>query len=404
MRRVVITGMGAISALGSGVEPLWAAASSGTSGIRRITFARAVGNHVDLGGEVPGFDPEALLGYPAPRSADRHAQFALVASAEAVAQAGLTPQDLHSARTAAIIGSGVGGISTMDEGCAVYYSGNARLNPWSVPRVMTSSAVSHVSIAHGITGPSFGITSACASATQSIGMAAMMIGSGMIDRALAGGAEACLSAAVMRAWEMLRVLTMDACRPFSADRSGMVIGEGAGVFVLESEEAALARGAVPLAILSGYGTSSDARDMIQPDPDGAEAAMRAALDMAGLPTESVGYVNAHGTGTALNDINEALALRRVFGDALDDVPVSSSKPIVGHALGASGALELAVTVMALRNQRIPPHINLSRPDPKCPLYLPPPGAEGLVRPFEAALSNTFAFGGINASLVVQRVP
>ena len=311
--------MGAISALGNGTVALWQGAAEGRSGVRRLTLPRDMGNRIKLGAEVPGFDAEAALGAPPPRSAERHAHFALVAAAEAVAEAGLTSRDLAGARTAAVIGSGVGGIGTMDEGCAAYYGGSRRNDPWSVPRVMCSSAVSHVSIAHRITGPSFGITSACASATQSIGMAATMIGAGMIDRALAGGAEACLSAAVVRAWELLRVLTPDACRPFSADRSGMVIGEGAGVVVLEAEEAALARGAKPLAVLAGYGTSSDAIDMIQPDPAGAERAMRAALDMAGLPPQAVGYVNAHGTGTVLNDINEATALRRLFGDRLDEL-------------------------------------------------------------------------------------
>lgn len=400
MSRVVITGMGAISALGNGVDALWQGASQGRSGIRRVTLPRNMGNRISLAGEVPDFDAEAVLGAPPPRSAERHAHFALIAAAEAVAGAGLARDDLAGPRTAAIIGSGVGGIGTMDEGCAEYYGGKLRLNPWSVPRVMCSSAVSHVSIAHGITGPTFGVTSACASATQSVGIAAMMISAGVIDRALAGGAEACISPAVMRAWELLRVLTPDACRPFSADRSGMVIGEGAGVVVLESEEAAIARGARPLAVLAGYGTSSDAVDMIQPDPAGAEKAMRDALQMARLPVGAVGYINAHGTGTALNDVNEAVALQRLFGDLLDDLPVSSSKPIIGHALGASGALELVVTVKALQHQLIPPHINLTRPDPKCPLFLPTGGA--LARAFDSALSNTFAFGGINAALLVQR--
>lgn len=400
MNRVVITGMGAISALGNGVEPLWQGAAEGRSGVRRIVLPRLHGNRIDIGAEVPDFDAEAALGAPPPRSAERHAHFALVAAAEAIAQAGLTRADLAGSRTGAIIGSGIGGVGTMDEGCALYYQSGSRADPWSVPRVMCSSAVSHVSIAHGITGPTFGVTSACASATQSIGVAAMMIRAGIIDRALAGGAEACLAPAVMRAWEALRVLTPDACRPFSADRSGMVIGEGAGVFVLESEAAARARGATPLAVLAGYGTSSDALDMVQPDPAGAERAMRDALEMAGLPPEAVGYVNAHGTGTALNDANEAEAMRRVFGYALDDVPVSSSKPIVGHALGASGALELVITIKALQHQLIPPQINLTRPDPKCPLFLPTGGA--LARSFDYALSNTFAFGGINAALIVQR--
>ena len=231
-------------------------------------------------------------------------------------------------------------------------------------------------------------------------MAAMMIKAGVIDRAVVGGAEACLTPATMRAWEYLRVLSPDACRPFSLGRTGMVIGEGAGVFVLESEAALAARGAAPLAWLAGYGTSSDARDMVQPDADGAARAMRAALADAGLGAEAIGYINAHGTGTVLNDITESAALREIFGAALDSVPVSSSKPIIGHTLGAAGALELVITVQALREQIVPPHINCLEQDPKCPLNLQLDVP--LEHRFEAALSNSFAFGGINSALIVTR--
>lgn len=398
LRRVVVTGMGAISAVGVGAGAVWAAARDGVSGIRTIDIPRGERLRVRLGANVQDFDAAELLGGEVPRSADRYTQFALVAVDEAVTQSGLDPAALNDPRTSAIIGTGVGGMETLDDGMFAFYQGG-KPEPMSVPRIMPSSAVSHVSIRHAIRGPSFAITSACASATQSIGMGAQMIAHGLIDRAVVGGAEACLSPGTMRAWELLRVLTPRVNRPFSRDRTGMVIGEGAAAFVLETEEAARARGAPILAVLAGYGTTSDARDMIQPDIDGAADAMRAALQSAGLPASAIGYVSAHGTGTALNDRNEAAALRRVFGDETDSLPVSSSKPIFGHALGASGALELIVAIEALRHQVIPPQINQSVPDPDCPLNLP---GEAQPARFDAVLSNTFAFGGINAALVVAR--
>jgi len=403
MRRVVITGMGAVSAAGIGGDALWHAARDGISGVRPIDLPRGEALRVRIAANVPDFDAEALLSAPVPRTAERFAQFAMVAAAEAVAQSGLSADEIGGHRTTAIIGTGIGGANTIDDNSAVFYLGKEaglRKEPMAVPRIMPSSAASHVSIAHGITGPTFGIVSACASAAQSIGIAAQMIRSGSVDRAVTGGAEASITPISMRGWELLRVLTPRACRPFSAERTGMSIGEGAGILVLEAEDVALARGVQPLAYLAGFGTSSDAKDMIQPDPDGAALAMREALADAGIEPDAVGYVNAHGTGTVLNDTNEAEALRRVFGDGLDRLPVSSSKPVIGHTLGAAGALELMITVQALQNQTIPPQMNFIRPDPKCPLFLPTDGA--LPASFEVALSNSFAFGGINASLVVSR--
>lgn len=400
LRRVVITGMGAISAAGTGASALWAAALEGRSCVRPLELARGESLKVRIAANVEGFDPVDYFGENVPRTADRYTFFALIAVAEAVVQSGLSRAEIASPRTGAIIGTGVGGVVTMDDGCFAFYGGNGgKFETFAVPRVMPSSASSHVSIEYGITGPSFSVTSACASGTQSVGLAAQMIAHGLIERAIAGGAEACITPATMRGWELLRVLTPRANRPFSRDRSGMVIGEGAAAFVLESEESARARGAPILAVLAGYGTSSDARDMIQPDVEGATRAMRDALVAAGLPPEALGYVNAHGTGTALNDKNEAAALHRLFGARVHDVPVSSSKPVIGHGLGASGALELVVAIEALRNQIAPPQINLSVPDPDCDLYLPP---EPLATPMEGVLSNTFAFGGINAALVLTR--
>lgn len=403
MARVAITGIGAVSAAGIGAEALWAAARDGVSGVRPLDLPRGESLRVRIAASVPGFDAMALLDGQVPRTSERFTQFALVAAAEAVAQAGIAPAELAGPRSAAIVGTGVGGVGTTDDSCYIFYGNpppGTRNEPMSVPRVMPSSAVSHVSIAHGITGPSFGIVSACASGAQSIGVGAQMVRAGLVDRALVGGTEACITPVTMRGWEMLRVLSPHACRPFSADRTGMVIGEGAAMFVLESEQAMRARGATPLAWLDGYGTSSDARDMIQPDVEGAATAMRAALEDAGVPPSAVGYVNAHGTGTVLNDVNESAALRAVFGAQIERIPVSSSKPILGHTLGAAGALELIVAVQALRHQTVPPQANFTKPDPKCPLLLPTEGA--LPAALDVVISNSFAFGGINATLLVRR--
>lgn len=399
-RRVAITGIGAISAAGLGAAALWDAARVGRSGIRPIILPRAHGNRVLIGGSVEGFDPAEHIDPSILRTCDAYARYALYAAAEAISAAGLSESELRSDRTAAIIGTGVGGIGSLDEGCSYYYQGQ-KFDTFAVPRVMASSAASHVSIVHGITGPTFAISSACASGSQSIGMAAMMIKAGLIDRAVVGGAEACLTPATMRAWEYLRVLSPDACRPFSLGRTGMVIGDGAAVVVLEAEDAVSSRGGTPLAWLAGYGTSSDARDMVQPDAKGAARAIRAALSDAGLPASEIGYINAHGTGTVLNDVAEAVALNDVFGAGLAAIPVSSSKPVIGHTLGAAGALELAITVAALREQLVPPHINCLEQDPKCELRLQLDSP--LQHEFSAALSNSFAFGGINAALIVTRV-
>jgi nodulation protein E len=228
-----------------------------------------------------------------------------------------------------------------------------------------------------------------------------LLRAGVIDRAIVGGSEACITPATMRAWEMLRVLSPDAARPFSKNRNGMILGEGAGVVILETEAALFKRGGTPLAWLAGYGTSSDARDIIQPDVEGAVSSMQAALDDAGLLPDDIGYINAHGTGTALNDVNEATALRRVFGDAIDTIPVSSSKPVIGHTLGASGGLELIISLKALLTDTVPPQINFTERDPKCPLYLPVDGA--VERRLSAVLSNSFAFGGINATLIATKI-
>jgi nodulation protein E len=400
MTKIGITGMGAVSAGGVGVEALWQAARDGISAVSPLSIPRGENLRVRIAASVRDFDPSEYLSESEIRSCDRFAQFAHVAVAEALQQAKLTDEQLKGPRTAVIIGTGIGGMTTLDNGCYEVYSGKSRINPLSIPRLIPSSATSHVSITHKVTGPCFSVTSACSSASQSIGIGAQMIRADIVDRAIVGGSEACITPSTMKAWEMMRVLSPNYCRPFSKDRNGIIIGEGAGAIILESEAAMTARGAKPLAWLSGYGTSSDAHDIIQPHVEGAVSAMRAALDDAGLNASAIDYINAHGTGTVLNDINEAEAIRRVFGDRTDELPVSSIKPVIGHTLGASGALEFIVTVLALLQDTVPAHINFTGPDPKCPLFLPTDGP--LSRPIAAALSNSFAFGGINAALIVTR--
>ncbi len=277
-------------------------------------------------------------------------------------------------------------------------SANKRPDPLTVPRLIPSSGPAQLSIRYGATGPCFAVASACSSGAQAIGLAMQMIRAGMIDRAIVGGAEACATNGAMRAWESLRVLTPDFCRPFAKNRNGMVLGEGSAMFVLEAEDVALARGARPLCVLAGYGTNADALDQVRPDAASAAACMDMALADAGLKPDDIDYVNAHGTATVMNDANESDAINRSFGAHAETLLVSSTKPVHGHTLGAAGALELAISIMALRENVAPPNLNVEIQDPACLLRLV--GAKAVEQPMRAVLSNSFAFGGINASLIV----
>ncbi len=400
MTRVAISGMGAVSAAGLGVPALWQAVSAGKSQVHPFDIRQDEILRVRIAAMVHGFDPTKYLSEQEIRRCDRFTQFAHVAANEALAEARLASEAIAGPRTAIIIGTGIGGINTIDDGYFAFYEEGTRINPLTIPRMMASSATSHISITHKITGPCFTVTSACSSASQSIGVGLQMVRAGMVDRAIVGGSEASITTATMRSWELLRVLSPDMCRPFSKNRNGLVLGEGAGIVVLESEQSLEKRGGTPLAWLTGYGTSSDARDILQPDVDGAASAMRAALADAGIEPGAIGYINAHGTGTVLNDINEALALRQVFGGIIDTIPVSSTKSVIGHTLGASGGLELIIAVKSLLENIVPPQINFAEPDPKCALFLPTEGP--LPRPLSVVLSNSFAFGGINASLIAAK--
>lgn len=402
-RRIAITGMGAISAFGEGAAPLWQGLREGVSGIRPLRHAQGDRLRVRVAAQVPeSFDPARLFDERVLPMLDRTSQFALAAANEAIAQSGLDfTADGLGARTAVVIGTGVGGETTQDESSRRLYAENAvRLHPLTIARVMANAPASQISMAHGLRGPVFAVSSACASSNHAIAQAAMMIRAGVADVAVTGGAEACLSYGVLRAWEAMRVLADDTCRPFSSGRRGLVLGEGAGIFVLESMDRARARGATVLAELAGFGMSADAGDIVAPDPAGGGAAMALALADAGLQPQDVDYINAHGTGTPANDPAETRAIRQVFGAHADRLAVSSTKSMHGHALGASSALELVAVIGTMRDGVVPPTANYEQPDPACDLDYVPNAPRRM--PVRAALSNSFAFGGLNAVLALTR--
>ncbi len=400
MIRVFVTGMGAVSAHGVGVAPLWDAAREGRSGSMPIEFERGIGA-VQHAAVLRGFDPETHFAKEDYDRLDRFSQFAVVAAREALDEAGLDHAATAGPRTAVIVGTGIGGSTTFEEGCHDFFAlSKRRTNPLTVPKVMANAAACQIGMRIGANGPSFAVSSACASANQAMGIAASLVRCGVVDRAITGGSETMVTSAVMRAWESMRVLTPDVNRPFSKGRNGMLIGEGAGIVVLESEASLAARGGTALAEFAGYGTTSDAADLLRPDAASAGRAMMLALEEAGLDAADIDYVSAHGTGTVLNDTTETEALRIVFGERAGSVPVSSTKPIHGHCLGASGALELIVTVRAMAEGRLPPTINWLEADPKCALdVIPNVGRPAEIR---AAVSNSFAFGGINAVIALKR--
>lgn len=394
-RRVVLTGAGTVNALAHDVPGTIAALVEGRSGIGPLEFRDADRLSIRIGAQVRGWP--GIAGMTAREAAlwDPFTRYAIAAADEAVAMAGLSGTDLSQAGV--ILGTAAGGIATWEDNYrAVFAEGRDRVPPLVVPRLMHNAAPSHVSIRHGLRGPSFSVSSACASANHAIGLAFREIREGRAPVMLAGGAEAMLLFGGIKAWEGLRVLSPDGCRPFDTARNGMVMGEGAAVFVLEDAAHAAARGAQPLAELAGFGMTADAGDIVAPSVEGAAAAMLAALADAGMAAGEVGYVNAHGTGTLANDRAEAAALRQVLGAA---VPVGSTKGAHGHAIGATGALELLACIAALRDGAIPPTAGCRRPDPDCGLDI----VTGAARRVQAgaALSNSFAFGGLNAVLALR---
>jgi nodulation protein E len=401
MRRVAITGLGAICALGRTTAEVAESLRQGRSGIAPIESTDASQLRFRNGAEVRGYSHQ---GYFEDRQADfmdRFAQFAVIAAREAVTCAGVewTPELRETA--AIITGSCVGGQSTEDVGFHdVYKMGLNRVHPLTIPKTMANAGASHISMEFGITGPSYTISTACSSAGHAIGQAFWMVRNGMTDLALAGGSEAPFSFGILKAWEAMRVVSPETCRPFSKDRRGMILGEGAAMLVLEPLDAALARGAKVHAELVGFGMSADACHITQPSADGAAKAMRAALRDAGLAPEAIGYVNAHGTGTLANDATETAALHAVFGAHAGKLAISSTKSMHGHALGAAAALECVATVLALRDGVLPPTANYNVPDPECDLDVIPNQARHAQ--VEWAISNSFAFGGLNAVLALRK--
>lgn len=398
MRRVAITGLGAVSSLGHDVQSLIEGTREGRSGVALTTLPNAELLSARYVAEVKNWDGAATLGKKKLNLADRFSQFAVAAAQQAVADAG----DISGERTAVIVGTGVGGATTIEEAYdRVWRDGQQRVHPFSIPRLMANGPPSLISMEFGITGPGFAISSACSSSNHSIGMAFGMIRRGEVDVAVAGGAEASITFAGLKGWEALRVIAPDVCRPFSRDRRGMILGEGAGIVLLEDMDRARARGATIHAELAGFGMSSDAMDMVQPSMAGAARAIAQALASAGMNPEDIGYINAHGTGTPANDPTETKAIRHVFGAAADKLLVSSTKAMHGHGLGAAGALELVATIGALQSGIIPPTINFTEADPECDLdYVPNVARE---RRIAAAVSNSFAFGGLNAVLAIRAV-
>lgn len=404
MQRVVVSGIGVISGLGPSRHEFWQALSHGISGIGPIPDPIGPSPEMNMGlvrfknaAVVRGFDPELHFSRKNLTFMDRFAQYAVVAAKEAVEMAGIEWTTELREGTAIVTGSCMGGRATEEAGYwELFHSGRSRVHPLTIPLGMGNAGASHISIEFGIHGPSFTISTACSSATHAIGQAFWLVRSGAAPMAIAGGSEAPMFIGGLKAWEAMRVVSMDTCRPFSADRSGMILGEGAAMLILEPLERALARGVKPIAEIVGFGMSADASHMTQPSAEGAARAIRGALRDSALAPEQIGYLNAHGTGTVANDCMEATAIRDVFAGLVDRLAVSSTKSMHGHALGAAGALEAVATVLALEKGILPPTANFTTPDPACELDVIP--NEPRPVQVEAALSQSFAFGGLNAVL------
>lgn len=401
MNRVAITGLGCISALGHSVEAFWDSLVNGRSGIAQTSLVPPEKLNIKISAEVKDYDRERHFDERQLPLLDRFSEFALLATREAIADAGLDFGGALGRRTAVIVGTGVGGMTTIDNAFErLYQDGVPRIHPFTIPRLMVSAAPSHITMDVGITGPSYAVSSACSSANHAIGDAFTMIRNGRADAAVTGGTDACITLGTLRAWESLRVMAPDTCRPFCADRKGMVLGEGAGIMVLERLDAAERRGAKIYAELVGFGMSADAGDIVMPSLDGAAAAIAMALEDGGLNPEDITYVNAHGTATGANDPTETGAIKKVFGAQAHELAVSSTKSMHGHTLGAAGALELIATLKAIDEGALPPTANFTEADPECDLdYVPNEARDARIK---SAISNSFAFGGLNAVLAVTR--
>ena len=403
--RVVVTGLGIVSPLGLDSCTTWQALVEGKSGVDYITLFDTNGFDVRIAAEVKGFDPLQYVDRKRARRMDRFTQFAIAASLEAMANSRLKIDSSNEHEIGVIIGSGMGGLATLSEEFRVLYTeGASRVSPFLIPIMIPDMAPGQVSIRVGAKGPNYSVVSACASGAHAIGDAFTIIRHGYAQAMLAGGTEAVITPIAVAAFAAMRALSTrnhdpkKASRPFDADRDGFVMGEGAGVLVLENLEFALKRGAPILAEVAGYGATADAFHFTEPTEDGEsiKRAMRLALEQGNLKPEDVDHINAHGTSTKLNDVSETKAIKSLFGEHAYKVPITSNKSMLGHTIGAAGAIEAAISVLTIQNGVIPPTINLEKPDPDCDLdYVPNVARQKKVR---SVLSNSFGFGGHNASL------
>jgi nodulation protein E len=408
VRRVVITGMGVFASVGKDIRSFFELLSAGRSGVRRITQFDPSSLCVQIAAEVPDYRPTDYFPPKKLDLLDRFTQFSLLSAREAMESSGLDMRDQDRTRFGVVIGSGMGGAQGLDDGYLRLYQQQAtRLHPFTIPRIMHNAPVSQVCMEYSAQGPAFATATACSSSGHAIGEAFHLVKFGLADIMLAGGTDAPITYGMMRSWESVRVLASGngdpghACRPFSADREGMVIGEGAAVVMLEELEHARRRGAEIWAEISGFGMTADAGHITQPTIEGPARAIRAALEEAHVNPEEVDYINAHGTGTRLNDALETAIIKEVFQERAREIPISSTKSMHGHVMGATGAVELAATVLAIRHGVIPPTANYTTADPECDLdYVPNQAREQTVR---VALSNSFAFGGLNAVLLVRQL-
>ena len=408
-RRVVITGLGAFTPVGKNPAEFFENLMAGRSGIGRLDAGFAEKLSIRIAAQVRDYNPAEHFSKIKPTGIERFSQLALIAAEQAVKAARLELAQHELPRAGVYLGSGMGGASTLEEGYVeIFQRETPRVKPLSVLLTMGNAAASHLSLAHHLQGPNVTYSTACSSSAIAIGEAYRQIKDGYADVMLAGGAEAMLTHGAMKAWEALRTLALEdandpaaSCKPFSKDRSGLVLGEGAAVLVLENAERAVRRGARIYAEIAGYDSSSDASHITKPDAAGQTRAILNALRDAKMQPQDIGYINAHGTATLAGDIEETKAIKQVFGEHARRVPISSTKSMHGHLMGATGAVEFTVAVLALQHNAIPPTINLHHPDPECDLdYVPNVGRRGVE--LNAVMSNSFAFGGSNAVLIAKR--
>ncbi len=400
----MVTGQGAVTSIGTSVDAMWAGMREGRCGIGPLTGISIDDLYIHIAGQIKDFDPRERCGHSKPLMlADRYSQFAGSAAIEAMSQAGFTGPVPKPYRAASIIGSGIGGLATIEKGYEdLFILKKKATHPLTLLRSIASSAAAHVSIEYGIKGPCFGTVSACSTATHAIGLVYQMVKSGMLDLGVAGASEASITYGSMRSWQAMRVLSPEGCYPFAKRRNGTVLSEGAGILVLEEMEHAKARGATILAELKGFGMTSDAGDMVNPSVEGPTVAMQLALEDAHLSPSEIDYINAHGTATTINDVNETRAIKAVFGGHANRLSISSTKSMHGHCLGAGGGVEAVASIQAIREGFAPPTIGLTEPGDECDLDYT--ANEGRARSITYAMSNSFAFGGLNAVLVLGPAP